>query len=136
MEIPAWNRAEPFTDPFSEPQGPLLTALEQLDYQRGTERLMLAVLKDAVGCIERYRRRHGARSRPEYEAALHWVRTQDRAWPFSFENICLRLDLDADRLRSALTAPFSLFLRESHGDTFHRKVSAVPQPALESPPQR
>src|SRR5262249_53617252 len=99
MEIHAWSRTKPFTALFSEPKGSLLPALEQLDYQRGAERLMLAVLKDAVDCIERYRSRHGARSRPEYEAALHWVRVQDRVWPFSFENICLRLDLDADRLR-------------------------------------
>jgi hypothetical protein len=134
MEVHVWSRTEPFTALLSEPRGSLLTALEQLDYQRGAERLMLAVLKDAVECIERYHNRHGVRSRPEYEAALHWVHSRDRAWPFSFENICLRLDLDSDRLRSALAASFSF--RGSHGDTFHPKASAALRSALESPPQR
>lgn len=130
MEIHAWSRTKPFTAPFSKPQASLLPALEQLDYQRGAERLMLAVLKDAVECIERYRSGRGARSRPAYEAALHWAHAQDRSWPFSFENICLRLDLDSARLRSALEVPSSVFPKESREGTFHPKASAIPQPVL------
>ena len=47
---------------------------------------MLAVLKDAIECIERYRRDHGARSRTTYLDALRWIRNHDCSWPFSFEN--------------------------------------------------
>lgn len=80
----------------------LLASLEQLRYEKGEERLMLAVLKDAVECIERYRYEYGSRSRSTYHEALHWVRGRDRTWLFSFENVCLGLDLDPMRLRSLL----------------------------------
>jgi hypothetical protein len=70
-------------------QDSLLTRLNRLSYQSGEERLMLAILKDAVDCIERYCYGHQAGSRPDYEAALAWVRTHDVVWLFSFENICL-----------------------------------------------
>jgi hypothetical protein len=104
--------------------------LEQLHYDTGEARLMLAVLKDAAECIERYRSRRGARSRPEYDAALSWVCTPDRTWPFSFENICLGLDLDPARLRSVLVSSLPTALTESRADTFPPKVSAAPRPAL------
>jgi hypothetical protein len=84
------------------PRLSLLTVLEQLHYQQGEKRLMLAVLMDAVTCIERYHSERGARSLPTYRAALRWVLAQDQEWLFSFENICLALDLDPGRLRSAL----------------------------------
>ena len=65
-------------------QDSLVTSLNRLSYQRGEERLMLAILKDAVDCIVRYCYSHRAGSRPEYEAALAWVRTRDAVWLFSF----------------------------------------------------
>ena len=85
-----------------EPQDSLVTGLNRLSYERGEERLMLAILKDAVECIERYRAGCGACSRPEHDAALTWVRTHDHTWPLSFDNICSELDLNPERLRSAL----------------------------------
>lgn len=85
-----------------EMQDSLATSLNRLSYGRGEERLMLAVLKDAVECIERYRSGCKACSRPEHDAALTWVRSHDHTWPFSFDNICSELDLNPDRLRSSL----------------------------------
>ncbi|MGH7965391.1 MAG: hypothetical protein ACRERD_26870 [Candidatus Binatia bacterium] len=89
----------------AEPHSSLLTMLEQLHYQQGEKRLMLAVLKDAVACIERYHSARGVHSWSAFRAALGWVLSHDRTWPFSFENICLALDLDPVRLRSALYTP-------------------------------
>jgi|GEM_PF-4363829 len=80
----------------------LLPSLEHLHYEKGEERLMLAVLKDAVECIERYRYEYGSRSRSAYHEALRWVRGHDPTWLFSFENVCLGLNLDPMRLRSML----------------------------------
>jgi hypothetical protein len=80
----------------------LSSALAQLHYDRGEERLMLAVLRDAVECIERYRYQYGARSRSAYHEALGWVQGGDDTWLFSFDNVCLSLNLDASRLRSVL----------------------------------
>ena len=36
------------------------------------------------------------------ESALAYVQSQDRAWPFSFENICEALDMDAGDVRRQL----------------------------------
>jgi hypothetical protein len=122
MELRGW--------PLTDPQPSLRAALAQLDYDQGEKRLMLAVLTDAVGCIERYRSARGARCRKEYQAALRWVAAHDRVWPFSFENICQALDLDAVRLRTALNTPFLalLPLTTIRAGTFLPKVSAVLQP--------
>ena len=103
-----WREMEFSQDASADTQPSLLMLLEQLDYQQGEKRLMLAVLKDAVACIERYNSGDGARSLPVYRAALHWVFAQDQAWPFSFENICLALDLGPVRFRMALCSPLPL----------------------------
>jgi hypothetical protein len=66
----------------------------------GEKALMLAVLEDAIRCLER-RSRTAARLAREAEA---WIRATDQRWPFSFVNVCAHLDIDAPRLRSALLA--------------------------------
>jgi hypothetical protein len=105
METRHW-RATEFSQAFIVvPRPSLLAVLEPLHYQQGEKRLMLAVLKDAVTCIERYHSERGARSLQTYRAALRWIFAQDQEWLFSFENICLALDLDPGRLRSALRSP-------------------------------
>src|SRR5215510_15536760 len=66
------------------------------------KRLMLAILQDAIACLEKglFRTsRHG--SRPAYEAA-QWIAQRDRTWLFSFESICDNLNLDAEALRQQL----------------------------------
>src|SRR5262245_51768816 len=107
METRDW-RARAFSQTvILAPRLSLLAVLEQLHYQQGEKRLMLAVLRDAVGCIERHNSGAGVRSLPAHRAALRWVFAQDQDWLFSFENICLALDLDAGRLRCALCSPSS-----------------------------
>jgi hypothetical protein len=68
----------------------------------GPRALMLAVLEDAVLCIEngRWQRRFGAR-RLAAEAEA-WVRSDRADWPFSFPNVCEALGIDVDAMRSRL----------------------------------
>jgi hypothetical protein len=61
--------------------------------------LMLAILEDAVRCIERGRRRRHARTRAEAADAEGWIRSDARAWLFSFATICDVLGFDPDALR-------------------------------------
>lgn len=98
-----------------EPRLVLGTLFERLDYREGEKRLMLAVLKDAVGCIERYGTEQRWQGWPACRAALQWVLSHDRTWPFSFENICLALDLDPSRLRSSLCSPLAVGVLHSSG---------------------
>src|SRR5713101_645407 len=102
MATAAWRRRAAHGTVVAESQVSLLTLLERLLYQQGEQRLMRAVLADAVSCIECYSSGRGPQSWPACREVLSWVLSRDRIWPFSFENICLALDLDPIRLRSAL----------------------------------
>jgi hypothetical protein len=127
MEKYVWNTPKIVSPLVSEDPLSLRERLKQLSYQEREKRLMLAVLTDAVGCIERYRNGRGVQSWVECRAALRWILDQDRKWPFSFENICLALDLNADRLRLALCAPLVFSLRATHVGTFPLKASGGPR---------
>ena len=71
------------------------------------KRLMLAVLQTVVDDFKRSRNRlaagiHAARDRKAYEQAMAYLTSTDRTWPFSFENICEAIGLDAHGLRAEL----------------------------------
>src|SRR5215468_259537 len=68
----------------------------------GPRALMLAVLEDAVRCIEEGRRRRTFQARRLAAEAEAWVRCNRRDWPFSFVNICDVLGFDADAFRKRL----------------------------------
>jgi len=67
----------------------------------GERSLMRAVLVDAIECLTADIRRSATRAQHAAEAQA-WVATRDDQWPFSFDNICLALDLDAERIRTRL----------------------------------
>jgi hypothetical protein len=68
----------------------------------GARALMLAILEDAMLCIERGRRRRHAHTRQLAADAATWVRSDGREWLFSFASICDVLGFDADALRVRL----------------------------------
>jgi hypothetical protein len=70
------------------------------------KRLMLAVLQTVVddcwGTAVRRRRAAASLDREAYRLAKDYIDSVDRAWPFSFENICEAVGLDAGALRRGL----------------------------------
>ena len=68
----------------------------------GEKRLMIAVLKDAVECLEKYRSSRSSFGRTSYQNALEWVEDKSTDWLFSFANICDFLGFDPDYLREML----------------------------------
>jgi hypothetical protein len=66
------------------------------------DRLMLAVLLDAVALL----REHATGVRPHLQRLVadtaRWFVSDDDGWPLSFANICLGLGLDAPTLRGGL----------------------------------
>jgi DNA-binding CsgD family transcriptional regulator len=78
-------------DPSEGPNGPV----------SGERALVLAVLVDAIQCLTgkigsiRHRDRHIAEART-------WVEDRDTSWPFSFDNVCDLLGLEAAGLRRRL----------------------------------
>ncbi len=67
----------------------------------GVRALMIAVLEDAILCIERGRRRRHPRARRLAAEAETWMRSDCREGLFSFASICdvLGFDVDAVRVR-------------------------------------
>jgi hypothetical protein len=68
----------------------------------GEKRLMIAVLKDAVECLDKYRGSRNSAGRCQYENAIEWVQDTATDWLFSFTNICDLLGFDPDYLREVL----------------------------------
>ena len=65
-------------------------------------RLMMAVLDDAIRCVEKYRCSTDARGRRVFFEAKRWLLAEEPNWPYSFERICAVLDLDATAVRYRL----------------------------------
>jgi hypothetical protein len=59
----------------------------------GEKRLMIAVLKDAVECLDKYRESRNSAGQCQYQNAIEWVEDTNTEWLFSFTNICDLLDL-------------------------------------------
>jgi len=68
------------------------------------QRLMIAVLHDAIDCVEKYRFALDFRGRRAFSEAMEWLLVEDSTWPFSFECICGVLDLDATAVRERVCA--------------------------------
>ncbi len=107
----------------------VIGVLTRLHYDHGEQRLMLAILLDALDTIACHETSHRAKNWGDCQAAVQWVQAQDCCWLFSFENICSALDLNPVKLRAALVAEFpALFFKASHASTFHPTASVSPQP--------
>ncbi|MFQ5477366.1 MAG: hypothetical protein ACE5E4_01985 [Candidatus Binatia bacterium] len=65
-------------------------------------RLMLAVLEEALVTFEHGLDSVKAESRRHFFEVDRWIASEDTDSPFSFENICTALMLDADYIRTGL----------------------------------
>jgi hypothetical protein len=77
----------------------------------GEKRLMIAILKDAVECLEKYRGARTSIGRSHYENAIEWVKDTDTEWLFSFTNICDLLGFDPDYMRAVLMKRENKFVK-------------------------
>lgn len=87
------------------------------------QRLVLALLEEAIGCILTYRHVATVSGRRLYREAREWVFSRDQAQTFSFENVCGHLSINAAFLRQKLM-PFCPVLPEiirQHGPPPRRK---------------
>jgi hypothetical protein len=66
------------------------------------QRLMLAVLVDAINLLHGWQRVGSARKRLAFAEAGQWVNTRGTSYPFSFDSVCDALEIDAAALRSRL----------------------------------
>jgi hypothetical protein len=66
------------------------------------QRLMLAVLIDAINFLQGWNRLGSARKRRAFAEAGQWVTTRRCDYPFSFDSVCDALSIDAEMLRERL----------------------------------
>jgi hypothetical protein len=114
-----------------EPNVLLPTQLRRAGIARPEERLLLAVLEEAVGTYQRYLVEADHHSRAVFAEVEAWFASEDGAWIYSFVAICDSIGLDPAYIRSGLgswtdmqrsrlpeTAP------SSYGDPFRRMNGA------------
>jgi hypothetical protein len=85
------------------------------------QRLMLAVLADAINVVQEYGGSENLRKRNSFSEAWHWIFSTGVRCPLSFENVCEALGMDIQGLRSRLSdlvsaggnAPTRLRLKEA-----------------------
>ncbi|NIO08798.1 MAG: hypothetical protein GTO40_12600 [Deltaproteobacteria bacterium] len=89
--------------------------------------LMLAVLVDAITCMQNYVLAKKNKEKRLFREAQEWIFVKDSDWPFSFENICFHLGIDPNYLRKGLMRPKkrapSRSRRVGHGSA-HEKMKA------------
>jgi hypothetical protein len=81
----------------------------------GEKRLMIAILKDAVECLDKYRGARSSLGQTNYQNALEWVQDKSTDWLFSFTNICDFLGFDPDYVREVLLKRESKFAKPVRG---------------------
>src|SRR3984893_13917173 len=64
------------------------------------QRLMLAVLVDAINILQGWNRLGSARKRRAFAEASQWVITKGSHYPFTFDSVCDALGIDPEMLRA------------------------------------
>ncbi len=85
------------------------------------QRLMLAVLADAINVVQEFGGSTSLRKRSSFNEAWNWIFTKGVNSPLSFDNVCDALGMDARGLRWRLSelvagrggAPLRLRLKEA-----------------------
>ncbi len=91
----------------------------------GEKRLMIAVLKDAVECLEKYRGTRNVAGQELYQNSLGWIEDKGTDWLFSFDNICGLLGFDPDYTRDFLLKRERQLARPARGKLYSLSASAM-----------
>lgn len=79
-----------------------LERLKRATYQDPERALMVAVLRDGITCLEKYAAFRSSGNRRLFDETVKWILSDDRAWLFSFNNVCEAVSVDPAYLRKGL----------------------------------
>jgi hypothetical protein len=79
-----------------------LESFRRKSYWEPEEKLMLAVLDDAIACFQKYAFARDRKGKVLFQEAEKWVQATNSDWPFSFGNVCEILGFAPDYLRQGL----------------------------------
>jgi hypothetical protein len=99
-------------------------------------RLVIAVLQDAVDCFQKHFRARDQKARQLYRDAEDWICSEDRSWPFSFENVCDLLQINPEYLRRGLLAWKDRCLKDIACGNVVPMKPTLPHPELSEEPQQ
>ena len=99
--IAGTSDARPFPDVILRSQFFELFGTRSLSSE---QRLMLAVLADAINIVQDFHHAGSARKRTAFDEAWAWIFSKRSACPLAFENVCDALGIDCDALRWRLQA--------------------------------
>jgi hypothetical protein len=89
----------------------------------GECRLILAVLEDAIQCYLNYwNEPHDIKKRRCAWEANQWIDSPSRTGLFAYENVCLLLEIEPERLRRELRRLASRKRRWNQAPIFNRRV--------------
>ena len=78
------------------------TRLQRSSAWTGEQRLMAAILEDAVAVCSKRTVPKTSKARHVLRETLRWVRSNDRTWMFSFLRICEILNLEPTAIRRGI----------------------------------
>jgi len=78
------------------------TRLQRGSSWTGEQRLMAAILEDAVAVCRKLEVPKSSKARHVLRETLRWLRSNDRSWTFSFLRICETLDLEPTAIRHGI----------------------------------
>lgn len=97
----------------------------------GEKRLMLAVLQDALDCFQKYAFAKDGQGQQMFSDANDWMCNEDRAWYFSYENICEILEINPEYLRCGVK-----LWRQRAGSAASQVALQTSTPAISEAPLR
>jgi hypothetical protein len=103
------------------------------------QRLMLAVLVDAINVLQGWHQAGSARKRRAFAEAAQWVNTPGTRYPFSFDSVCDALEIYPDVLRArlrGLTMGLANSARRSMGRLRLKELSRTHQLSAHRSPRR
>jgi hypothetical protein len=71
-------------------------------YLEPEKKLMIAVLDDAIACLQKYAFARDRKRKVLFQEAENWVQDTNTDWPVSFANVCEILGFAPDYLRQGL----------------------------------
>ena len=100
-------------------------ALKRKGQHEPERRLAIAVLQDAVDCYQKHLRARDRKARQLFADAEEWITSNDRTWPFSFDNVCDLLQISPEYLRRGLAVWKERQLAHALSEPANRKVVSL-----------
>jgi len=97
------------------------------------QRLLLAVLEDALACYQKHFSSRGGRGMRLFRETEEWIFREDSTRPFSFTNICEVVGFDPQYIRSGLLKWREMKIEEISRMTFEPLPAKVKRLKLPQP---